>query len=139
VLLEPATVARVIDADTIQMHLSGGRDMNVQLIGVDAPDGGEPWRGRANKFVADILTKGRTVYLEEGPLYWDSRKRHLVFLWLSKPATAGPRQAPAHMLNAMLLSKGYARIEPKTSNPKYGSLFGSLQLAARRAERGIWS
>jgi micrococcal nuclease len=109
------------------------------LIGIDAPDGGEPWRGRANTFVVDTLPKGRTVYLEEGPLYWDNRGRHLAYLWLSKPAMPGTRQAPDYMLNAMLLNRGYARIEPRNSNPKYGSLFRSLQLAAKRAERGIWS
>jgi micrococcal nuclease len=138
VFLERATVVKVIDADTIQMQLSGGRDMHVQLIGVDAPDGGEPWRGRANKLVVDTLKRGRTVYLEEGPLYWDNRKRHLAYLWLSNPATAGARQAPTYMLNAILLSSGYARIEPRTSNPKYGALFRSLELAAKRGERGIW-
>jgi micrococcal nuclease len=133
-----ATIVTVLDADSFEMKLDDGRDVHVQLLGVDAPDTGKPLRGHANAFTRARLPKGRRVYLERGPERWDDRGRYLAFVWLRTPRTGSNREATSQMINALLLDAGYAEIESEDENPKYGTLFRLLQQEARRARRGIW-
>lgn len=134
-----ATIVEVFDADSIEMRLEDGRDVHVQLLGIDAPDTGRPERGHANTFARARLTKGRRVYLEQGPQLWDARGRYLALVWLRRPTTGSARETSTRMLNAMMLVAGYAEVEPEEQNPKYGTLFRVLEQEAKRAARGIWA
>lgn len=134
-----ANVVKVLDADSIEMRLDDGRNLHVQLIGIDGPDAGKPFRGRANDFVRSKLRAGRGVFLEQGPMLWDGRGRYLAYVWLKRPTRGTIAETSTTMLNAMMLSAGWAEIEGAEANPKYGTLFRQLQQEARRAKRGIWS
>jgi micrococcal nuclease len=138
-LFVKARVVEVYDGDSIVVHLPEGRDVNVHLIGVDAPDSNQPFRGRASAFTRGLLKKGHTVFLEPGPGAWDSQNRYLGYMWLSMPVKSDVAEAPTRMLNAILLLKGFAHIERETANPKYAARFESLEASAKRAHRNIWS
>ena len=131
-------MVEVYDADSFDLKLQDGRQVRVRLLGVDAPDGGEPLRGHANAFARAKLPEGRTVLLEFGPQMWDSQGRLLAYVWLTAPGTSDVWEATGRMLNAVLLDKGYAHIEAKHENPKYGAVFRSVERSAKRAKRGIW-
>jgi micrococcal nuclease len=133
-----ATIVEVLDADSIEMRLEDGRELHIQSLGIDAPDAGKPLRGGANDFARAKLTKGRRVYLEQGPQLWDDRGRYLALVWLSRPKTGRAGETSTRMFNAMMLVAGYAEVEPDDRNPKYATLFSALQRDAQRARRGIW-
>ena len=138
-----ATIVRVIDGDSIIARIPDGRDEDIRLIGVDAPDSGQRFTGHASTYTHSLLPVGKVVYLEQGPVSFDSRNRYLAYLWLAKPKDA-QRQAPTQMLNALLLTHGLAHIETgenelQTLNPRYRKLFRTFEEAARRARLGIWS
>ena len=59
-------VARVGDGDTIVVR-TGRREVRVRLHGVDAPEHGQPWSGRARRFTAE-LAGDRDVVLR----VWDT-------------------------------------------------------------------
>ena len=71
-ILQPASVVRVIDGDTIEVNLSG-RLYKVRYIGMDTPEtvhptrGVEPYGKEASERNRQLV-EGRTVYLEEGCL-----------------------------------------------------------------------
>ena len=137
-----ATIVRVIDGDSIIARIPDGRDEDIRLIGVDAPDSGQRFTGHASTYTHSLLPIGRVVYLEQGPVSFDNKNRFLAYLWLVRPTDA-LRQAPGQMLNALLLSHGLAHIETgdkelQTLNPKYAKLFRRLEEAAHRSHEGIW-
>jgi endonuclease YncB( thermonuclease family) len=133
-----ATVRQVFDADTIGVRLGDGRRVHVQLIGIDAPDGGTQHRADANAYARRLLTEGRGVFLERASQLWDDEGRLMAYFWLSRPGGNLRAKAKTQMLNAILLTKGWAHIEEEPPNLEYASLFRSLQDAARSAGRGIW-
>lgn len=137
--LRRATVLNVFDADSIEMRLDDGRDLHVQLIGIDAPDAGKPERGHANAFVRSRLVKGRSVYIEQGPQMWDDLGRMLAYVWLKRPSRGTLAETSKTMLNAMMLVAGFAHVEPEDENPKYATLFGQLERSAKSKRKGIWS
>ena len=138
-LFVKAKVVEVYDGDSIVVHLPEGRDVDVRLIGVDAPDSNEPFRGRASRFTRSLLPKGKTVYLEPGPGAWDNFNRYLAYVWLARPSESDIGESATRMLNGILLLKGFAHIEKSTANPKYAARFKALEASAKRARRNIWS
>jgi len=137
-----AVIVKVIDGDSIIARIPDGRNEDIRLIGVDAPDSGQRFTGHATTYTHSLLSVGRLVYLEQGPISFDTKNRYLAYLWLERPSHA-LKQASSKMLNALLLSHGLAHVETgekelQTLNPKYMKLFRSLEEAARRARRGIW-
>lgn len=139
VTLQGATVVNVFDADSIEMRFDDGRQLHVQLLGIDAPDAGKPERGHANEFVRSRLAKGKRVYLEQGPQMWDELGRFLALVWLKRPSKGTLRETTTTMLNALMLVAGYADVEAEDQNPKYGTLFRQLEQSAKRARKGIWA
>jgi len=138
-----AVIVKVIDGDSIIARIPDGRNEDIRLIGVDAPDSGQRFTGHASTYTHSLLPVGRVVYLEHGPISFDTKNRYLAYLWLERPSNAF-KQASSKMLNALLLSHGLAHVETgdkelQTLNPKYMKLFRGFEEAARRARRGIWS
>jgi len=104
--LAEATVARVIDGDTIVLAC-GER---VRLIGVDAPEVGRPGADRATGFVRERV-EGRTVWLEADGRDRDAHGRLRRYVWLRQPTNArDANQIRRYLLNAQLLSYGLARV-----------------------------
>src|SRR5437870_2364420 len=61
-LSKQATVTRVIDGDTIEVRLVGGKIDRVRLIGIESPDVGACWSSQASADTRE-LTRGKLVWL----------------------------------------------------------------------------
>ncbi|MDR0483027.1 MAG: thermonuclease family protein [Cellulomonadaceae bacterium] len=95
----PASVVRVIDGDTLVVLL-GGVEERVRLIGIDAPERGEPGFAESTAFVrAAVAASGGTVYLEaDGVRDRDRFGRLRRTVWLPD----------GRNLNQLLLNEGLA-------------------------------
>ena len=101
-----ATVARVIDGDTIELT-TGER---VRFIGVDAPEIGELGASEATEFVRGLID-GQTVWLEPDGNDADGFGRLRRYVWLQEPSDPTDEyQITSFMLNALLLSYGHADV-----------------------------
>ena len=104
--LTEAIVVRVIDGDTIVLN-NGER---VRLIGIDAPEIGEPGADEATQFVRERV-EGLTVWLEADGADRDRFGRLRRYVWLQQPSnTQDENQIRQHQLNALLLENGLARV-----------------------------
>ena len=104
--LTEATVARVIDGDTLELA-NGER---VRLIGVDAPEHGRPGSNEATQFVRGRV-EGRTVWLEADGADRDRHGRLRRYVWLQQPTNSrDENQIRQHQLNALLLTSGLANV-----------------------------
>jgi micrococcal nuclease len=126
-----ATVARVVDGDTVEIEFEGGRD-DLRLIGVDTPETVKPgtpvqcFGPRASSFTHRRL-EGRRVRVEFGVERRDVYGRLLGYLRLDRG-----------MFNATLVRRGLARSLTIPPNDLHAALFRRLELAAARAGRGLW-
>ncbi len=126
-----ATVARVVDGDTVEIE-SGGRREDLRLIGVDTPETVKPgtpvqcFGPRASSFTHRRL-EGRRVRVDFGVERHDVYGRLLGYLRLGR-----------EMFNATLVRRGLARSLTIPPNDRYAPLFRRLELAAARSGRGLW-
>jgi micrococcal nuclease len=126
-----ARVARVVDGDTIEIALDGGRE-DLRLIGIDTPETVKPgtpvqcYGPRASAFTHSLL-EGRTVRVVFGVERRDVYGRLLGYVRL------GDR-----MVNAMLVRRGLARTLTIPPNDRFAPWLRRLELKAARAGRGLW-
>lgn len=135
--LQQATVERVVDGDTIIVDLDGV-EQRVRLIGIDTPESVHPDESRnseagdvASDYTKSIVKQGETVYLQKDVSDTDKYDRLLRYVWLEKPTdTNNESEIKTKMLNAILISEGYA--EPKEYEPDtaYADTFERLEKAA---------
>jgi micrococcal nuclease len=124
-------VLRVVDGDTIEIELDGGRE-DLRLIGIDTPETVKPgtpvqcYGPRASAFTHALL-EGRTVRVVFGV------ERHDVYGRLLGYVRLGDR-----MVNAMLVRRGLARTLTIPPNDRFAQFFDRLELEAARAGRGLW-
>ncbi|BDG59281.1 thermonuclease family protein [Caldinitratiruptor microaerophilus] len=139
----PATVIRVVDGDTAEMRLEGGRAETVRFIGVNTPETVapnrpvEPYGKEASAFTRSRL-QGKTVHLEFDVERRDRYGRLLAYVWLSPPQNGDAREVREKMFNAILLAGGYAQVMTVPPNVRYAELFVQLQREAREGNRGLW-
>lgn len=136
-----ATVLKHTDGDTARFLLAGGAEERVRFIGIDTPEVGEnaePLGDAAASFTASEIPVGSTVWLETDADLRDRHGRLLAYVWLEPPASADPAEVAAHMLNARLLSQGYALTLTVPPNVKHVEVFGTLAETARRSGVGLW-
>jgi len=128
-----AQVVNVVDGDTIDVIIQG-REFRLRYIGVDTPEsvhptiGEEPYGKEAAQRNRELVM-GRTVYLEKDVSETDRFGRLLRYVWLDSQ----------RMVNAILVSEGYAQVVTFPPDVKYQELFLALQREAREAGRGLWS
>lgn len=117
----PATVARAVDGDTVELEEAVDGYDTVRLIGVDTPEmegeGGSPEPGaeEASQFTADTL-EGEEVVLETGEEVEDDF-RLLAYVWIV-PETGEPE-----LFNRTLLDDGYAETLTIEPNDAYAECF----------------
>jgi micrococcal nuclease len=126
---ETATVARVIDGDTIELR-NGQR---LRYIGIDTPETVDPGQpvGCYGKEASDrnkTLVEGKTVSLEMDVSEEDRFGRLLRYVYL----TSG------EMVNEMLVAEGYAQSSSYPPDIKHQDRFVASQQQARDAGRGLW-
>ncbi|MFY9487457.1 MAG: thermonuclease family protein [Solirubrobacterales bacterium] len=136
VQFERARVLRVVDGDTILVRrLSASPDTRaerVRYIGVDTPESVKPnspvecFGKQASDYNAKLV-EGKTVRLEPDIEPLDRYGRTLAFVYVE-----------GTLVNAKLLSEGFAQtieIKPNVSKAKY---FTRVQLMAKRTNKGLW-
>ena len=128
VATEAARVVRVIDGDTYVL-LSGATTYQLRLLGVDAPEQGQPFGAQATDSVAQLLAPGRVVLVTRAGR--DLYGRTLGAVRLPSTGSAG-RTVP---LDSLLVVRGWAwAFDPKRKVAGRAQ----QQLAAQRAGRGLW-
>ena len=150
----PARVLWITDGDTIGCAVNG-RDERVRLIGVDSPETHENEKferdvlrdrrhtprevlalgRRARDFVKRVLPPGSQATLEIDVQDRDRYGRLLAYVWFA-PGGARGRQV---MLNALLVSEGWAKVMTVPPDVKYAETFYRLQKKARMERKGIWA
>lgn len=141
---QTAQVVRVVDGDTIKVDI-GGEKYKVRMIGVDTPETVHPKKGveyygkEASNFTKKELTE-KTIYLQKDVSDTDKYGRLLRYVWLKKPSSEYPKEneIKENMYNAILVSRGYARVFTMQPDSKYSDLFLSLERNARQNSIGLW-
>ena len=127
-----AVVVRVVDGDTAEMELAGGRTEGVRFIGVDTPESvapGEPvecFGKKASRFTTGLL-EGEEVTLRFGAERRDPYDRLLAYVYLD-----------GNFVNAELVRLGYARTLEIAPNVGFADKLARLQQVAANAGRGLW-
>ena len=134
-----ATVAYVIDGDTIAVTLADGNEERVRLIGIDTPEVSEPVEryGLEAEAYTRATLDGATVYLETDAELRDKYGRLLAYVWTEDPAGASVSVSDA-MFNARLLADGYAVLLTIPPNVRYAETFVESERQARANEAGLW-
>lgn len=132
---EPATVARVVDGDTVRVALYG-REETVRLIGLDTPETSHPLKpvqcfGReATARAGALLPAGIVVGLEADPTQGDRDRydRILRYIWLPD----------GRSFAEVIIEEGYGFEYTYAFPYRYMDAFKAAQRAAREGERGLW-
>jgi micrococcal nuclease len=130
-----ATVERVVDGDTIIVHI-GGRRERVRLIGIDTPESVKPntpvqcFAIEASNRTKALLPPGTPVRLVADVEQRDKYKRLLAYVYRVKDNL---------FVNLSLAHDGYA--QPYTFPPDVAHTNELVSAAAdaRNAGRGLWS
>lgn len=123
--LEPCTVTRVVDGDTIHCEPVG----RIRLIGIDAPERGqEPFGAMATEALADLLPEGTAVSLERDVEDRDQYGRALRYVWTGDV-----------MANREMIRTGFAMLLTYPPNVQHVEGFTAAQEQARREEAGLWA
>jgi len=123
---EVARVTRIIDGDTYEV-LVGGQTVRVRLLGVDAPESGQPFGPQASDSARAVL-QSRVVRLRR--VSTDLYGRTLGNLVLPSFSAR-----PAVRLDSLLVVRGWAwAFDPDHSR----ALRETQQAAAQASRRGLW-
>lgn len=136
--LQPATVVRVVDGDTLVVRIDG-REARVRYIGIDSPesvkpDSPEECFGTRASDENKRLVEGRTVYLERDVRDTDTFGRLLRYVFVDNPE-GGARI----FVNAELVRAGFAEARRFPPNVARQAELDAAEEEARLARRGMWS
>ncbi len=130
-----ATVARVVDGDTVDLHFSSGTE-RVRLLGIDTPETVKPntpvqcFGPEASARTKALLPHGITVRVERDGEARDRYGRLLLYVYRSRDGM---------FINLALVAEGYARILSIAPNTAHAADLSAAAAAASRAGRGLWS
>lgn len=142
-----AHVLEVIDGDTLKVNING-RERNLRLIGVDAPEARENQKlsrdaqrtrrdkktimlqGQISKeYLQKLIRRGALLRLEYDVERKDRYDRVLAYAYMSDGT----------MLNLKILRDGYANLMTVPPNVRHVSEFKAALKLARQEGRGLWS
>ena len=130
-----ATVERVVDGDTIIVHVNGRRE-RVRFIGIDTPESVKPntpvqcFAIEASNRTKALLPAGTPVRLVGDVEQRDKYKRLLAYVY---------RQRDNLFVNLSLAHDGYAQPYTFPPNIAHTNEFVAAAADARNAGRGLWS
>jgi micrococcal nuclease len=130
-----ATVERVVDGDTIIVHI-GGRRERVRFIGMDTPESVKPntpvqcFAIAASNRTKQLLPPGTPVRLVGDVEQRDNYKRLLAYVYRARDNL---------FVNLSLVRDGYAVPYTFPPNVAHTSEFVAAAADARQAGRGLWS
>ncbi len=123
--------SHIFDGDSL--ILNNGQE--IRLIGIDAPEKGQPYADEARAFLKGLIT-GKELRLEKGIEERDKYNRLLVYMY-----------AGDTFVNAEMIKHGYAvayfvpplGLSSSKANDKYKEEFTKLEAEAKQTKRLIWS
>jgi|GEM_PF-2767898 len=118
-------VLKVIDGDSLIIKLND-KQVEVRLIGIDAPEYPTAQGQEAYRYVKDLLLY-KKVKIEYGESLVDKYGRTLVYLYLDDL-----------FINWYLVSEGYASPLCVQPNCRYEALFEEAYQKALNLEKGLW-
>jgi len=130
-----ATVERVVDGDTIVVHVSGRRE-RVRLVGIDTPESVKPntpvqcFAVQASNRTKALLPPGTGVRLVRDVEERDRYRRLLAYVY---------RIRDGLFVNLALVREGYASPYTFPPNVAHTDEFVSAAAEARAGGRGLWS
>jgi len=131
----PATMVRVVDGDTVVVHVSG-HDERIRLIGIDTPESVKPntpvqcFAIEASARTKALLPVGAHVRLERDVELRDRYKRLLAYVY---------REPDGLFVNLALAREGFALPYTFPPNVAHADDFVAAASEARQAHRGLWS
>jgi endonuclease YncB( thermonuclease family) len=123
------TVVRVVDGDTIDVRLAGGKQERVRLIGIDATERGACFSSQASAR-AQALALDRKVVLR-GDATQDTRDRYgrlLAYVWLPGGKDLGYQ----------LVAGGFAKVYVYRTVFERHSAYAKAEAQAKGSPRGLW-
>ena len=130
-----ATVVRVVDGDTVVVHV-GGTEESVRLIGIDTPESvardrpNECFGAEASARLEALLPIGTDVLLTRDIEPRDMYDRLLAYV---------QRSSDGLLVNAAQVADGYAEAKDYPPNTAYRDDFEQAERAARAAGLGLWT
>ena len=138
--LKKAKVLNVIDGDTLYVQYNGKKE-KIRFIGIDTPESVNPDESKnckqgviASKYTKSQIKEGQIVFLEFDEEKYDKYNRMLAYVWLKDKSD----NIESDMINAKLLSVGYAKTLTIEPNIKYKSNFISIENNAKNNDIGFW-
>jgi micrococcal nuclease len=129
-----ATVTRVIDGDTIVVHI-GGHDENVRILGIDTPETHKPdtpvecYGPEASDRMVALLPQGAAVRLVRDVEARDRYGRLLAYVY---------RDSDGLFIDLTMVSEGYAGTLAIPPNLAHRGELDAAAAAAQTARRGLW-
>ena len=129
---ETGNVVRVIDGDTLRVHLRSGPTVTVRMLGINTPERGRCGAGEATDNLRDMAPVRSTVHLvsDRGQALRDRYGRLLRYV---------AKQSGFRDLSFRQMYEGYSKPyvfggDPVARHREYVR----ASSAARRADRGLW-
>jgi micrococcal nuclease len=129
-----ATVVRVIDGDTIVVHI-GGRDENVRILGIDTPETHKPdtpvecYGPEASARMSALLPEGTVVRLVRDTEARDRYGRLLAYVY---------RDSDGLFIDLAMVTEGYAGTLAIPPNVAHREELDAAASQAQLAGRGLW-
>ena len=144
-ILEKASLEKVVDGDTLLVK-KDGEEIYVRFIGIDTPESVNPdekknsvYGGMASTYAKELLSGVRKVYLQYDIENTDKYGRTLAYVWLNDDVDVSSVQDISnYMMNAILISDGYAIDRVYAPNIRYSDVFEELREKAEQSKTGLW-
>lgn len=123
------TVTQVVDGDTVDVRVAGGKRVRVRVLGIDTPERGACHFRQASA-QARRLALGKRVVLR-GDATQDTRDRYgrlLAYVWLPGGKDLGYQLVRGGFAKVYVFERPFRRV----------SAYRRAELVAQRAPRGLW-
>ena len=130
-----ATVAHVVDGDTVDLTLPGGATERARLLGIDTPETVKPdtpvecFGPEASGQTKALLPDHTRVVVQRDEQARDRYGRLLVYLW---------RRDDGLFVNGALVTHGYARTLSISPNRAHAADLAAAATEARARGAGLW-
>jgi len=120
---EEGFVVKVVDGDTLELNTTE----KVRLLGINAPERGEPFYQEAKNMLAELVLN-KKVYLEKDREERDRYGRLLRYVYLGD-----------EMVNLKMVEEGYATVYFPEGDGRYRKILENGEEEARDMKKGLWS
>lgn len=124
------TVTHVVDGDTLDVRLAGGKSERIRLIGIDTPELGECGAAQATS-TARRLAAGRPVVLK-GDATQATRDRYarlLAYVWIGGARDLGYQLLASGLARVYVYDRPFARLSAYRSAERAGRAHAPACLA----------